>query len=86
MVIDAGPTCPVRILVTLGKDAELPEWRIEAEMPEGWVITESEFPRIAVNRPEGAKEFFLSDSGPNTQSAMKDNCNHVILRVQAQCN
>ena len=37
MVIDAGPTCPVRILVTLGKDAELPEWRIEAEMPEGWV-------------------------------------------------
>lgn len=44
MVIDAGPTCPVRILVTLGKDAELPEWRIEAEMPEGWVITESEFP------------------------------------------
>lgn len=24
-------------------------------MPEGWVITESEFPRIAVNRPEGAK-------------------------------
>lgn len=26
MVIDAGPTCPVRILVTLGKDAELPEW------------------------------------------------------------
>lgn len=55
MVIDAGPTCPVRILVTLGKDAELPEWRIEAEMPEGWVITESEFPRIAVNRPEGAK-------------------------------
>lgn len=55
MVIDAGPTCPVRILVTLGKDAELPEWRIEAEMPEGWVITESEFPRIAVNRPGRSK-------------------------------
>jgi hypothetical protein len=55
MVINAGPTCPVRMLVTLGKDAELPEWRIEAEIPDEWVITESEFPRIAVNRPTGAK-------------------------------
>lgn len=55
MLIDAGPMCPIRVLVTLGKDAELPEWRLEAEMPEGWIITESEFPRIAVNRPEGAK-------------------------------
>lgn len=55
MVIDGGPTYPVRALVTLGNDSELPEWRLEAEVPEGWMITESEFPRIGVNRPEGAK-------------------------------
>ncbi len=55
MYLDGAPTCPVRVLVTLGRDSELPEWRIEAEMPEGWVVTEAEFPRIAVNRPAGAK-------------------------------
>jgi len=55
MLLDAGPTCPVRILVTLKEDSALPEWRIEAEMPKGWIISEVEFPRIAVNRPERAK-------------------------------
>jgi len=55
MVIDAGPTCPVSMSVTLRDESELPEWHIEVEMPEGWVITESEFPRIAVNRPDDAK-------------------------------
>lgn len=55
MVLDAGPARPVRMFVTLGCDSELPEWRIEAEVPSGWVITEAEFPRIAVNRPQGAK-------------------------------
>ena len=72
MVLDAGPACPVRMSVTLGRDSELPEWRIEAEMPEGWVITDAEFPRIAVDRPEGAKgilpvgygtEYTIGDSG-----------------------
>lgn len=56
MVLDAaGPVWPVRMSVSLGQDSELPEWRIEAGMPEGWIITETEFPRIAVDRPEGAK-------------------------------
>lgn len=55
MVLDAGPRRPVRMSVRLGRDSELPEWRIEAETPEGWIVTEAEFPRIAVSRPEGAK-------------------------------
>jgi len=55
MVIDEIHTYPVRILVSLDDDAELPEWNIEAELPTGWVITEVEFPRIAVSKPEDAK-------------------------------
>ncbi len=47
-------TWPVRVSVTLAKDSELPEWRLSAELPEGWVIVSSEFPRIAVRRPDDA--------------------------------
>lgn len=55
MVLDAGPRRPVRMIVSLARDSQLPEWRIEADVPRGWVVTETEFPRIAVKRPEGAK-------------------------------
>jgi len=43
----------VKISVTL--DGELPQWRIQASLPEGWTVFESEFPRISVARWENAK-------------------------------
>lgn len=55
VLLGSGESSPVRMQVTLGRESELPEWRIDADLPEGWLITESEFPRIAVKRPEGAK-------------------------------
>lgn len=55
VVLDGGPTRAVRMTVTLGADAELPAWRLDADLPDGWVITEAEFPRIAVARPRDAK-------------------------------
>lgn len=55
MVLDGKTTYPVRVIVTLDRDAQLPEWRIEAEIPDGWLISEAEFPRISVVKPTGAK-------------------------------
>ena len=45
----------VNVYVSLPEDSELPEWRIGADLPEGWKVTSVEFPRIAVRRPDGAK-------------------------------
>ena len=53
--LDGGPARAVRVTVALGADSELPEWRLDADLPEGWVLTEAEFPRIAVARPRDAK-------------------------------
>lgn len=55
VLLGAGDASPVRMSVSLGNDAELPEWRLEADLPNGWLVSEAEFPRIAVNRPDGAK-------------------------------
>lgn len=55
VLLGAGDASPVRMSVTLGNDSELPEWRLEVDLPDGWLVTETEFPRIAVNRPDGAK-------------------------------
>lgn len=46
---------PVNVYVTVRESEELPEWRIDAGLPEGWVITEAEFPRIAVKRLKDCK-------------------------------
>lgn len=53
--LDGKTPRAVRMTVALGADSELPEWRIDADLPEGWLITETEFPRIAVARPNNAK-------------------------------
>lgn len=55
MVLRYTPTYPVRMSVSLSDDSELAQWNIEASMPEGWVVSQLEFPRIPVSRPEGAK-------------------------------
>lgn len=55
MVLADTPEWPVSITVSLPDDAELPLFNIEASLPEGWVITQSEFPRISVARPQDSK-------------------------------
>jgi hypothetical protein len=55
VLLGAGEPSPVRMTVTLGAESELPEWTLEADLPEGWLVNETEFPRIAVPRPDGAK-------------------------------
>lgn len=55
MVLTSGPTYPVRMYVTLKKDSKLAEWNLEADVPAGWIVANTDFPRISVLRPEDAK-------------------------------
>ncbi len=60
------------ITMRVSLEGELPSFRLEADLPSGWIVTMAEFPRIAVRRPEGAKailpvgygtEYVLSGGG-----------------------
>ena len=56
LVIEREAAYPVLVRVSLpSEDSELPEWSIEATLPQGWILTDLEFPRISVTRPEGVK-------------------------------
>lgn len=46
---------PLRMKVQLGADDELPRWSVEATLPEGWVVTWLDFPRITLRKPEDGK-------------------------------
>ena len=46
---------PVRRYVSLPDGSELLRWNIEADLPEGWMVTDLEFPRITIDRPAGGK-------------------------------
>lgn len=54
---------PVTMSVTLHENIELPEWRINAEVPNGWVVTHLEFPRISFTRPENPKVILSAGYG-----------------------
>lgn len=54
MVLREKAEWPVTMTVALGDDAELPSFHIDAALPEGWVITSLEFPRITFSQiPSG---------------------------------
>ena len=55
MELDGRGRRPVSMTIRLGKDSELPEWYINAELPQGWVITDLEFPRVALKRTDKTK-------------------------------
>ncbi len=55
MLLVADKTHTVRMLVTLGENSDLAEWDIEVDVPEGWMVTNLDFPRISVSRPQNAK-------------------------------
>lgn len=55
MVLDDTPKWPVTVTVALPDDAEMPQFHIDAALPEGWVITDVEFPRLTVAQIPGGK-------------------------------
>lgn len=49
---------PLTMTVSLAGDADMPKWDISAEMPDGWTVTNIDFPRITVRRmPKGILPF-----------------------------
>lgn len=55
IVLESQDIWKAQMKVTLGEESELPEWDFSLELPEGWVLTDLEFPRITVAAPEGSK-------------------------------
>ncbi len=54
MVLEDTPRWPVTMTVVLPDDAEMPSFHIDASVPEGWVITDLEFPRVTFRQiPDG---------------------------------
>lgn len=51
----SGTKYPVRMYVTLPDKGELLEWDLEADLPEGWLVTDLSFPNIVINRPDSGK-------------------------------
>ena len=55
LILTYEDTVPVRMTVTLPDNSGLLRWNIEAGTPDGWVVSNTEFPRITVDRPDDAK-------------------------------
>lgn len=52
--IDRCSDWRVVVKVYLSPDSQLPQWSISASLPEGWIVTSLEFPRITVRKAEDA--------------------------------
>lgn len=46
---------PIIMTVSLPNDSELLYWDIQAGTPDGWIVSNTQFPRITVNRPDNDK-------------------------------
>ncbi len=49
MVLD-NAQWPLTIHISLGPDDDMPRWTMEAQLPEGWILTQADYPRITVKR------------------------------------
>lgn len=58
-VVLEGSQWPVNVYVSLPADAEMPRWSIDAAVPDKWVVTKADFPRITVKRLPGAAKGIL---------------------------
>lgn len=58
-VVLEGSQWPVNVYVSLPADAEMPRWSIDAAVPDKWVVTKADFPRITVRRLSGAAKGIL---------------------------
>lgn len=59
----SGKTYPVRVIVSLPDDADRLFWELEADQPEGWFITKTEFPKLSLRHPGKAKVITTSGWG-----------------------
>lgn len=55
LFLDGKDCWPVTMRVCLPENSLLPEWTLEARLPDQWVITQTEFPRIGIRRTEDMK-------------------------------
>lgn len=55
MVLHENAEWPVTVTVALSDDAEMPSFYIDAALPEDWMITSLEFPRITFSQIPGGK-------------------------------
>lgn len=46
---------PIRMYVGYGRKSGLTEWKIEADLPKGWRVAETDFPRLMLDRKETDK-------------------------------
>ena len=46
---------PVIMIISIPDDSDLVHWDIQAGTPEGWLVSNTQFPRVTVGRPEKAK-------------------------------
>lgn len=58
-VVLEGSQWPVNVYVTLPSDADMPKWSIDAEVPDKWVVSKADFPRITVKRLPGEAKGIL---------------------------
>lgn len=55
VALDGNPSWPVNVTIALPDSAEMPSFHIDAGLPDGWTVTDIEFPRITVARQPSAK-------------------------------
>lgn len=75
---------PVRMYVSLPDDSELLRWNIEADLPEGWMVTDLEFPRITIDRPAGGK--VLTTEGWGVEKPLAPPSRRATRRTPRPCS
>ena len=61
---------PVVMTVSVPDDSELVYWDIQAGTPEGWLISNTQFPRVTVTRPDDAK--LITSAGWGAEYELKN--------------
>lgn len=64
----------VRVGVSLGKDSNLSEWEIEADMPAGWVVSFVDFPKLMVKRTDTSHVIMPAGWGAEFKLTALTNC------------
>ena len=95
-LLSTDKTHAVRMFVTLNDDSELAEWDLEVDVPEGWIVSFLDFPRVTVSRPPDAKGIVPSGWGaeyvlqPTTEISARypsgtGNMQLVLMHNDSEC-
>lgn len=63
MLLEADTTHTVRMIVSINDDSELIKWDFEADLPNGWIVSGLDFPRISIAKPENPKAILSAGWG-----------------------